>query len=211
MKSTITGDIVKSKTVKDPEIWSVPLKKLLSTFGESPREWEIYRGDSFQLEVITEEVLRIAILIKSVIKQTDAKKLDVRIAIGIGEDSKRADRVSESMGDPFVFSGELLDDLKKENIHLGLKSPWKHFDEEFNMMFKLALVIMNSWTKNTAEVVELLFKHSGITQVEIAKILGLAQSTVNDRIKRGSVYEIIELEQYFRKRVKSAINPNTLY
>ena len=211
MKSTITGDIVQSKTVKDSEKWSVPLKNLLSTFGESPREWEIYRGDSFQLEVSTVEVLRIAILIKSVIKQADAKKLDVRIAIGIGENSKRADRVSESMGEAFVFSGELLDELKSENVHLGLKSPWKHFDEEFNMMFKLALVIMNSWTKNTAEVVELLFNMPGITQVEIAKQLGLAQSTVNDRIKRGSVYEIIELEQYFRKRVESMIKPNTTY
>lgn len=209
MKSTITGDIVHSKSAKDPEIWSVPLKKLFTTLGESPEDWEIYRGDSFQLEVKTEEVLRIAILIKSIIKQIDIKKLDVRIAIGIGEVDNRADRVSESMGEAFVFSGQLLDELKKMKVHLGLKSPWANFDNEFNMMFKLALVIMNSWTKNTAEVVEILLRVQGITQVEIANKLGLAQSSVNDRIKRGAVYEIIEFEQYFRKRIKTMMYPNT--
>ena len=211
MKSTITGDIVRSKSVEDPEIWSKPLKTLFSTIGNTPKNWEIFRGDSFQLEIETPEVLRIAILIKSIIKQVDSKKIDVRIAIGIGEDARRADRVSESMGEAFVFSGQLLDELKSKKVHLGLKSPWKKFDEEFNMLFKLALVIMNSWTKNTAEVVELLFKIPDITQVEIAEKLGLAQSTVNARIKRGSVYEIIELEQYFRNKVESMNYPNTIY
>lgn len=211
MKSTITGDIVRSKSVEDPEIWLRPLKTLFSTIGSTPKNWEIFRGDSFQLEADTSEILRIAILIKSIIKQVDSKTIDVRIAIGIGEDNKSADRVSESMGESFVFSGQLLDELKSKKIHLGLKSPWKKFDEEFNMLFKLALVIMNSWTKNTAEVVEMLFKIPDITQVEIADKLGLAQSTVNDRIKRGSVYEIIELEQYFRKKVESKNYPNTIY
>lgn len=211
MKSTITGDIVQSKSIKKPEIWIAPLKNLFSTVGKNPKDWEIYRGDSFQLEIESTEILRIAILIKAIIKQIDIKHVDVRMAIGIGESENSADRVSESFGDAFVFSGQLLDKLKKSKVHLGIKSPWKSFDDEFNLMFKLALVIMNSWTKNTAEVVEILFNVPGITQMEIANKLNLAQSTVNDRIKRGSVYEIIELEQYFRERVDAMINPQTVY
>lgn len=211
MESTITGDIVQSKSIKNPEIWKAPLKKLFSTIGTTPRDWEIYRGDSFQLEIESKEILRVAILIKSIIKQIDKNNVDVRMAIGIGESEKSASRVSESMGEAFVFSGQLLDELKKTNVHLGIKSPWEKIDQEFNMMFKLALVIMNSWTKNTAEVVELLFSVPNITQVEIAEKLNLAQSSVNDRIKRGSVYEIIELEQYFREKIDSMINPQTRY
>lgn len=203
MKSTITGDIVHSQSVEQPEIWLNPLKELFSTFGESPADWEIYRGDSFQLRVPTKDAVRVAILIKSVIKKQKSKKLDARLAIGVGKEDIYVNRVSEASGEAFVYSGQLLDALKEKKIHLGIKSPWDDFDREFNMMFKLALVIMNSWTSNSAEVAEILFRVSGITQVEIAEKLGIAQSSVNDRIKRGSIYEIMEMEQYFRERIEN--------
>lgn len=43
--------------------------KLLNTFGKNPIEWEIYRGDEFQLEVKNpEEALIMALQIKSYFK-----------------------------------------------------------------------------------------------------------------------------------------------
>jgi hypothetical protein len=206
MVGTITGDIVHSQTVEKPGIWSDPLKSLFQKFGEKPNDWEIYRGDSFQLATAPENLLRISILIKAIIKKLNRKKLDVRLALGIGKIDFRSDYVSESTGEVFVYSGQLLDQLKENKIHLGIKTPWPNVDNELNMMFKLALIIMNSWTANSAEVAEILFQESEITQVEIAKKLGIAQSSVNDRIKRGSLYEIIELEQYYRNRIDSIIN-----
>lgn len=205
MKATITGDIVHSQTVEKPEIWLNPLKEVLKKIGGSPDVWEIYRGDSFQLNVEAKDALRIALLIKSVIKKQEPKKLDARLAIGVGKEEEKgpANRVSESFGSAFVYSGQLLDDLKQKKIHLGLKSPWEDLDKEFNMMFKLALVIMNSWTNNSAEVAELLFSVSDITQVEIAERLGIVQSSVNDRIKRGAIYEIMELEKYYREKIET--------
>ncbi len=202
MLAIITGDIVDSRSISDPTIWMDPLKELFNKIGETPQNWEIYRGDSFQIEVAPEESLRIALVIKSIIKKLETKKLDVRIAIGIGEKNFEANYVSESTGEAFVFSGTLLDELKKNKVHLGIQTPWSRLNSELNMMFKLALVVMNSWTSKSAEVAELLFDVSEITQVEIANRLGIAQSTVNDRVKRGSIYEIIELEQYFRNRIK---------
>lgn len=202
MLAIITGDIVDSRSISDPTIWMDPLKELFNKIGETPKNWEIYRGDSFQIEVAPEESLRIALVIKSIIKKLETKKLDVRIAIGIGEKNFEANYVSESTGEAFVFSGTLLDELKKNKVHLGIQTPWSRLNSELNMMFKLALVVMNSWTSKSAEVAELLFDVSEITQVEIANRLGIAQSTVNDRVKRGSIYEIIELEQYFRNRIK---------
>lgn len=202
METAITGDIVDSQSVEKPEIWLEPLKDLFSTIGESPSVWEIYRGDSFQIAVPLEDSLRMALLIKSVIKKINSKKLDVRLAIGISYEEINAEKISEASSEAFVYSGQLLDTLKQKKIHLGMKSPWEEFDKEFNMMFKLALIIMNSWTNNSAEVAEILFRNSGITQVEIAEKLGIAQSSVNDRIKRGAIYEIMEMEKYYREKVQ---------
>lgn len=206
MVATITGDIVQSQSVSDPSIWMDPLKEWFQDFGETPRDWQIYRGDSFQLEVDSEDSLRVAIVIKSIIKKLNHKQLDVRLAIGVGKRGYREGYISESSGDAFVYSGTLLDELKDKNVHLGIRTPWQSLNKELNLMFKLALVIMNSWTGKTAEVSELLFSIPGITQTDIADKLGIAQSTVNERIKRGSVHEIIELEQYYRHKLNNEYN-----
>lgn len=203
MKTTITGDIINSQRVEDPSVWLDPLKELFQHLGDTPEVWEIYRGDSFQVETEPEDSLRIAVLIKAIIKKVQIKPLDVRLAMGIGEKTFATNHVSESMGDAFVFSGQLLDQLKDRKINLGVKSRWPGFDSDFNMMFRLALVIMDGWTHNSAEVVEVVFKEPEITQAEIGKRLGITQSSVNERIKRASLYEIIELEQYFRERLRS--------
>ena len=45
MKAIITGDIVNSRSV-DAKKWLLKLKKVLNLFGNEPKDWEIYRGDS---------------------------------------------------------------------------------------------------------------------------------------------------------------------
>jgi hypothetical protein len=206
MHAAITGDIVNSRLVSEASVWSDPLKSVFGVTGLSSSDWEIYRGDSFQASVKVHQALRLALLIKCAIKKTANKELDVRMAIGIGRDEREGDQLSESMGEAFIFSGELLDELKSKKIHLGIRSPWKSLDKELNMMFRLALVIVHPWTKNTAEVAELLFSEPDITQHQIADRLGVTQSSVNERIKRGSVYEIIELEKYYNERLQEIIH-----
>ena len=50
MTSIITGDIVNCRKLLS-YIWIDGLKKLFKTKGKNPSEWEIYRGDKFQLEI----------------------------------------------------------------------------------------------------------------------------------------------------------------
>ncbi|MCX7987092.1 MAG: hypothetical protein N2662_09150, partial [Bacteroidales bacterium] len=83
MISVLTGDIIHSSRVS-PEKWLKALKGVLGSIGSSPRQWEIFRGDSFQAEVGDPlEALEVSIKIKAAIKTI--KGLDVRIAIGLGE------------------------------------------------------------------------------------------------------------------------------
>ena len=56
MIGIITGDIVNSRKLSS-KIWIDGFKQLLNTFGKSPIEWEIFRGDEFQFEVKNPEKL----------------------------------------------------------------------------------------------------------------------------------------------------------
>jgi hypothetical protein len=50
--------------------------------------------------------------------------------MGIGEKTFAGESISESNGTAFIYSGEKFDILKKENVTMGIKSPWKSFHEE---------------------------------------------------------------------------------
>src|SRR5665811_1923090 len=86
MIAIITGDIVNSENYEVSE-WLGILKKYLSNFGESPTDWDVYRGDEFQLKIPREEVLEAAIHIKALLKTI--KGLDVRMGIGLGTETFR--------------------------------------------------------------------------------------------------------------------------
>ena len=110
MIAVITGDIIASRKLKDQTVWSKPLRDLFNQYGKSPGTWEIFRGDSFQIEVLPEDALRAALRIKSLIKtvspDSDRKlksPIDVRMAIGIGERGQGSGQISEDNGFAFIF------------------------------------------------------------------------------------------------------------
>jgi len=111
MIAVITGDIINSRKGK-VETWLNLLKSTLEKYGKQPQDWEIYRGDSFQLSVPVEKALLAGLHIKSTIKQT--KTYDVRIAIGIGEVKYKSQKITESNGSAYINSGECFESLKKQ-------------------------------------------------------------------------------------------------
>lgn len=208
MEAIITGDIVESRNLPKQEVWLDPLKELLSLYGTSPNVWEIFRGDSFQLRIPAQEALHASLLIKATTKKIKRERINVRIAIGIGDAGQSSNRISESMGEAFLYSGELLEELKEKKVNFGIRSCDSNFDREMNLMIRLALVILNGWTVNSAEVASLMLQKSEITQHQISEKLGIVQSSVNERISRGHIYEILDFENYYRHRVKLLMHGN---
>lgn len=203
MISILTGDIINSRK-KDDHFWLKTLKETLDTFGKSPKYWQVYRGDSFQLEIENcENAFYAALKLKSHLKSTE--NIDVRIGIGIGEKEFNVDRITESNGEAYINSGFAFDTyLKKQTI--AIKTPWQEIDEELNIAFDLALLTMDSWTKNSAEVFKLSLESENSTQKKIATILGITQGRVSERQKRSGFEPIMKLEKRFRKLIKQKTN-----
>ena len=213
MIAIITGDIIASRKLVNQEKWLKPFKNLLSSWGDSPKDWKLDRGDFFQIEITNiDEVLKKVLAIKSLIKkitpldeQKKASTIDVRIAIGIGEKTYTGESISESNGSAFIYSGEKFDLLKKEDITLGIKSPWPSFDEEMNLYLKLIGIFMDKWSLSSAELVQIILNSQNITQEEIGKQLGINQSGVSRRWTRAHINEILEVENIFRKKINTII------
>ena len=202
MIGVITGDIINSGKADDPREWLSKLKAVLSAEGPTPRVWEITRGDSFQVEIVRpENVLRKALHIKALIKRIAG--LDVRMAIGIGSRTYDAPKISEANGEAFVRSGRLFDQLKKNT--LAISSPWEEVDKAINICLELALLTMDRWTPNSAEITALAIENPGKTQLELGKILQISQGRISERQQRAGYDEIMKMEVYFRESILQKI------
>lgn len=200
MTSVITGDIIKSRNIKDQNIWMEQLKYALNTLSSDKSYYEIYRGDSFQYECRDiYHSFRHAVYIKSCIKTI--KGLDVRMSIGIGTKNYEGNTVSESNGEAFVYSGETFETLKKEKVNLKVKTRDFVFNEELNLYFKLALIAMDNWTTNSAEIVKLSIENPTMIQAELAKLISISQDAVSKRQKRAYLDEILELDKLYRQKI----------
>ena len=197
MVSVITGDIVNSREANAEE-WLSPLKAFLAQCGQEPADWEIYRGDSFQLKTNPPEALCIALQIKSLIKQI--KVLDVRMAIGIGEIDYAGDKITECNGSAFIRSGECFENLKKKT--LAVQTPWKSFDRSANVMIELGLLTMDQWKPISSMVINKMLQKSRISQQDLAKQLGKSQASVSEALKRGGYEEIRKLLRYYEEETE---------
>lgn len=190
--AVITGDIINSR--KDtPEAWLPNLKKALSTYGKEPTQWEIYRGDSFQLEIPPEKALEAAIHIKATLKQK--KGIDIRMGIGLGEKDYSSEKITESNGSAFVFSGECFENLKKQT--LAIKSSSEVFDTTINVMLQLATLTMDNWLPATSRAVKTSIEHPQANQKELAALLNKSQSNISEALIRAGFDEVQKMTQFY--------------
>lgn len=196
MIAIITGDIINSRK-GEADIWLNSLKETLNQYGSEPKEWEIFRGDSFQLSVSPEKSLLACFHIKAVIKQQ--KSLDVRLAIGLGEEKYSAEKITEANGSAYINSGECFDSLKKET--LAIKSPDKNFDRTLNLMLNLSLLTADNWSSTVSEVIKTAIENPEKNQKGLAEILNKSQSGVSEAFKRGGFEEIMNMNDYYTQNI----------
>jgi hypothetical protein len=198
MQAVITGDIMHSRKLPSAE-WLGDLKAILNQFGSEPKDWEIYRGDSFQMLVPTEDALEIALLIKATMKQH--KELDVRMAIGVGTVDYVADKITQSNGAAFINSGECFEGLKKQT--LGIQTSWVEFNIIFSIILSFMLMIADNWTSTSAEILKKALENPEINQNQLAAALNRkSQSSISSSLKRAGYEELKNLIAFYKQEIK---------
>jgi hypothetical protein len=198
MIAIITGDIINSQK-SESELWLPQLKNLLGSWSSTPENWEIYRGDEFQLKSSVDEVFSKSMLLKSLIKSFE--NLDVRLAIGIGNEVFLSEKITESNGSAYVNSGRLLAEIKAQGKTLVIQTENDKVNRDLNILFKWASIDFDNWSTATAEIIHQLLRNSDFTQDDLAKTLSISQSSVSQRLKRANFDLIQETDQFFRKKI----------
>ncbi len=202
--AVITGDVVDSQMVVAPSDWLEPLKSILNQLGRSPRDWEVFRGDSFQMQLADPlQALSSALRIKAALRQH--KDFDVRVGIGLGTISHSARRISERQGEAFIRAGACFEGLRLEKRRLALRSPWPQFNEDMDLYLLLASTFMDAWPPMAAEVAGMMLAAPELKQDELAKRLSIAQSSVSERLSRVRWNELQALLAMYHKKLKAQL------
>ena len=202
MIAVITGDIVNSEQYPS-SIWMPLLKKVLKKYGEQPEIWDIYRGDEFQVKTSPLEALEAAIKIKAVIKSV--KNLDVRLAIGIGDETYSGGRITEANGSAYKRSGRMFEALKEEKRTLALASGNDSLDQMLNLMIKIALDFMDDWSTVSANTAAYILQHPESSQEAVASHFKIQQSAVSQRQKRARMHLLQELLAFYQQTIKQIV------
>jgi len=200
MIAVLTGDIINSAGYKTAD-WMAVLKNFLLKLGDTPGVWEIYRGDEFQIRIAPKKAMEVAIQLKALIKTI--KHLDVRIAIGLGDEDFRGAGVSESNGSAYQRSGRTLNLLKDKKITLAIATDDPQLDETLNLMLKLGLDFMDTWSVVSAEIILMALENPRASQKEVSDQLQIQQSAVSQRYKRARLDLVRDLLNYYDKNYKN--------
>ena len=125
------------------------------------------------------------------------------MSLGFGDKTYKTRKITESNGTAFVRSGETFETLKKQKLNLVLNTGNTAFDEELNLMLKLSLSFMDNWLQQSAEFVLIAIQNPTLSQEEIGVKLGINQAAVSRRQKRSNFELMMQVEHYFRKKVKT--------
>ncbi len=194
MIAVLTGDIINSTHTNH---WKENLVNVLNLFGESPKDWTIYRGDSFQLKLDhPKDSLRCCLQIKAMIKSE--KNADVRIAVGIGNYKEQGERVTENQGEAYELSGRLFNRLDQT---LDVQTPNNSLNPYLHSEWNLVSALADEWPPSTAKIIYEQLCYPEMSQIDLAEKLNIAQTGVSKALSRGHYKEIMTYEKMFRTKI----------
>lgn len=209
-----TGDVIASTDFAErtalPHILREAFDGVARRIGSPIRDFEIYRGDSFQGVVEPEHALLAATIVRArlrAVRLQDGQRtgaLDARVAIGIGSVEYTAARVVESDGEAYRLSGHALDEMAraKETCRLRVQGP--SVPPQVHITVQLLDSIVSGWSVPVAESVFLALTETDRTQIEMAQRLGVSQPAVSQRLHAARFDNVVELLDLYARALAVA-------
>lgn len=217
-QATISADIVSSTalSVEELSLLQSEIRRFLENLSEKSqgKNWgRLFKGDSVEIFLSNpKEALRVALLLKSLVKKTSVaktkndkqelfKRFGIRLAIGIGE-MRMADKEHDILdGEAIYYSGRLLEKSTEEkqtikrSMFFACKDPL--LTEQMDVILGLLDALLKEATPRQSEI--LYYKLFGKNEEEIAEILKIKQSAVNQRSNSAGWKAIESAVNYFEK------------
>jgi hypothetical protein len=218
-RATISADIVSSTSLSVEELTLLQseIRRFLDGLSEKSqgKNWgRLFKGDSVEIFLLDpHEALRTALLLKTLVKktfswgkETNAKrelfrKYGIRLAIGIGE-MRTADQKQDILdGEAIYNSGRLLEKASKEKLSVKrsmfFACPNSLLTEYVDVMVALLDTLLRNATSRQNEI--LYYRLSRKNEKEIAEILNIKQSAVNQRSNSTGWKAIESAVHYYEK------------
>lgn len=218
-QAVITADIEASTQLRPEELKHLfkILQKEIDGLAKEQMIQDVvfFRGDSFQARIRNpENALLAGLILKTCInkhaldqseayKRGEKVKYDIAIAIGLGEIT-RDDPLEMSNEKPFILSGRGLEELKSNNVTVGIFTGNSAIDSNFETIFYVYEWIMKQWTRLSAELV--YHKLHGKTERIIANELGISQSAANQRSHAACWNGLERILKQYKETVKNEYN-----
>lgn len=198
MYAILTGDIIASRSARS-STWQPVLEEFLREHAEPSNEFEISRGDSFQIQVLASQSLALAVQLSALLSAEAG--VGVRLGIGIGESENSTKSISKKISEAHIYSGEAFDTLKTERLRIKTKNP--NFDETVNVICSFIGILIKTWKPMTAATVCGALQHQELSQKALSAVLQKHETSVSKALKRGGFHQIEQANQLFKKLLET--------
>lgn len=195
LKAVITGDLIKSRKIaaEDFDVIRYRLEQVLTYLTDKYNaEYDVYRGDSFQIifpsmnsAIISALLIRLAL--KSV--KTSGQQFDARISIGLGTVDTQRTKLRSSTGEALSLSGIGLDKLKGQNI--GVFTNSKEFQSRISLLIKFVDAKIDNLTQVQIQALYEYLVDENNNHDEIAKRLNKSRVNTTKLLNMAS-YQLFD-------------------
>ncbi len=210
MDAIITGDMVQSTRIDDKELMLAELQSILTTLANAGwigPGFDVYRGDSFQLLVKSPaDALKTALVLRAMLMlNTPADSpmdWEARLSIGLGDISYQAERLTQSAGSAFEYSGRELERMKNRE-RIRFTSADEGLNDEFETSLALAEFILSRWSRESAETAMAHFFYSENQREMAENRFHISQPAVSGRFRAAGLDALDLLTRRFSHRINT--------
>ncbi|MES2387046.1 MAG: SatD family protein [Bacteroidota bacterium] len=204
--AVISGDIVNFTMLPESNRkWLMESTKgLLNEWEEVPGDSGVFSGDSYQLLIADiksalKRSIQLICWFKTQSDQTKNIKIGTRVSVGVGSIAYKISSVLDSDGEAFHISGRNLG-IMKHGESLAVNTANEKINRQTELILSFVNPILNKWTVPQAEVIHMYL--DDLTQAKIADILGIKQSSVNNRLKAAQWKEVENAVYYIAETIE---------